>query len=197
MINSVLVLFELTSIPLIPAVTLILSPGIGLGNLMRLLQTVFAEASIKLTVAGMTTPAAVGVMVTAVTCTPTVPVTAPLKTESAATIKELLLLVPILTLPLAAKVLVLATVTEAPASVELKRVVFAVTVRLLLLATAPSTVLPLAVKVPAMVTSELAAIRALAVMGAALLAKVVTALTVRVCAAAELPMTMAPATVSP
>lgn len=122
------------------------------------------------------------------------PFTAPVKIESEATDKEFARLVPMLTLPLAAKRLLLVMVTDAPTSVELKIVVAAVTVRLLVLATEPSTVLPLTVRLPAMATSELAAKRALAVMGPAVLEKVVTAFTFRVWPPAALPTVVLPAT---
>ena len=80
---------------------------------------------------------------------------------------------PRLTLPLAAKVLVLATVTDAPTSDELNSVVLAVTVSDRLLPWEPSTTLPRAVSVPAsaMLTSEFAVTGAL---------KVLTALTTNV-----------------
>ena len=132
----------------------------------------------------MTTPPATGVMTTAVTCNPTVPVTAPWKVDSEATVRVLLLLVPMLAFPLAEKLLVPATVTDAPASDELKIVVFATTLTVLLLPAKPSTVLPRAVSVPLTARSELAMIAALEVTGAAALVKVVTALTVSVCAPA-------------
>ena len=66
---SELVLFELRRKGVDPAATLTLSPGTGVGSLMRLLHRVFAEASTKLTEAGMTgaMAAAAGVMLTAVT----------------------------------------------------------------------------------------------------------------------------------
>lgn len=67
LINSVAVLLELTRNAEDPAAILILSPGIGVGNLMRLLQTAAWEASTKLTDAGMTMPPTTGVMATAVT----------------------------------------------------------------------------------------------------------------------------------
>ena len=142
----------------------------------------------------MTIPPATGVMTTAETCTPTAPVTAPWKADSEATVNLLLLLVPMLAFPLAEKLLVPATVTDAPASDELKIVVFATTLTVLLLPAKPSTVLPRAVRVPLTVKSELATIAALEVTGAAALAKVVTALTVSVCipAAAAVPTNVLP-----
>ena len=105
------------------------------------------------------------------------PVTAPVKTVSEATVKELLLFVPTLMLPFAEKKLVLATVSDAPGSVELNTVVAAATVRVLLLPAWPSTALPRDVKVPTVVTSEVA---------------VVTAFTVKLW-----PPTVAPTTVLP
>ena len=131
-------------------------------------------------------------MFTAVTCTPTVPVTAPLNVNSEATEKLLLLLVPMLTFPLAENLLVLATVTDAPDSDELKIVVFATTLTVLLLPADPSIALPLATRFPATVRFELAKIAALEVTGAAELAKVVTALTVSVCMPAAVPTKVLP-----
>ena len=89
----------------------------------------------------------------------------------------------------AAKELVPATVTEAPASLELKSVVAADTVSVRLAPRDPKTTFPLAVSVPAamIVTSEFA------VTGAW---KVLTALTVTVCALVE-PRAVLPRTVKP
>ena len=163
--NSELVLLELRRNAVGPAAILTLSPGAGDGSLMRLLHSVFTEASTKLTVAGMTgaVAGAAGEIATAVTCTPTVPVTAPVNSVSEATVKELPLLVPMLALPFAEKKLDLAMVTDAPGSVELNTVVAAATVRLRLLPAWPSTVLPLDVRVPRTVTSEVAVVTAFTV----------------------------------
>ena len=163
----------------VPAAILILKPGFDEGSFRMFAQAVFWDASTKLTAAGMTVPAGEGVMTTAVTCTPTVPITAPLNTDSEATERVFLLLDPILAFPLAEKLLVLTTVTEAPASDELKIVVFATTLTVLLLPAVPITVLPLAVNVPTTARSELARIAALDVTGAAEFAKVVIAFTVK------------------
>ena len=151
-----------------PACTETCRPITGTGSFSRLLDALLAVASTKLTVEGITGPTAVGVIATACTCTPTVPVTAPKKVESELTVRVLRLLVPMLTFPFAAKVLVLAIVTEAPASDELNTVVLAVTVSDRLLPCEPNTALPWAVRVPAnaMLTSELAVTGALKVLTA-------------------------------
>lgn len=157
-----------------------------------LAHALFREASTKLTLGDIICPVGVGVTVTAATCSPTFPRTAPLKVESEATVSLLPLVVPMFTFPLAEKLLELATVTDAPASAAVKVVVRAATLTVLLLPAVPSTVFPLAVRVPPTVTSDVATTAALEVTGAALLAKVVTAFTVSVCVPAAAPTTVLP-----
>lgn len=159
-----------------------------------LLLSLLPVASTKLTVLGIgeSVPAGAGVTFTALTCTPTRLVTAPLNVDSEFTVRLLLLLVPMTALLMAAKVLVPATVTEAPASLGLKTVVAAETVRERPPPKRPRATFPLAVSVPVIVMLELAVTEA---------ANVLAALTVSVCALvkpiAELPWTAkAPVTVA-
>ena len=63
-------------------------------DLRMLLSAVLDVASTKLIVLGMTAPEAVGVTTTALTWTPTLPVTAPLNVDSDLTVRLLSLLVP-------------------------------------------------------------------------------------------------------
>ena len=108
----------------------------------------------------MSAPTGEGVITTAVKRTPKVPATAPLNTDSEATERVFLLLDLLLAFPLAEKLLVLTTVTEAPDSDELKIVVFATMLTVRLLPAVPIIAVPLAVVVSATVISEVARIGA-------------------------------------